>query len=585
SGNPGSLTSNGGGGGAMGGAVFTQGGTVTIANTTIAANTAVGGASVGAGTIGGSAFGGGVFNLNGSVTLTNVTIAGNTVVAGAGGTAGMAAGGAVYNLSLNVGTVTPSQTATLTVANSILANTTGGSDVANTQVNGTATINATGPNIASIAVANTGGTVSGTPFTIANPLLGALASNGGPTQTLLPQTGSPAIGTGTTAVLTAANFGGTAPVNDQRGPGFSRTLAGKVDIGAVEVQTAVGVLALSPSLVVSGSLTGQAQVFASNASGLYSPTPTTTLNPFPGFTGLVRTASADVNGDGTPDTILVTGPGVPIQFAVVSGKDNTTLLIAPTSPFAGSEGFTGGGFVAAGDIERTGRADVVVTPDQGGGPRVTIFALTPTGLVTRANFFGIDDPTFRGGARVAVGDVNGDGTPDVAVAAGFLGGPRIALFNGTTVLSGTPTRLINDFFAFPGTDAITLRDGAYVAIGDVSGDGFGDLIFGGGPGGAPRVFILSGQLVAAGNIQTAYNTPVANFFVANNSTDRGGVRVAAVNADGDTKADVAVGSGQGSPANVRVYLGKNFTGTGEPSTFQDLTVFGGITLADGVYVG
>ena len=45
------------------------------------------------------------------------------------------------------------------------------------------------------------------------------------------------------------------------------------------------------------------------------------------------------------------------------------------------------------------------------------------------------------------------------------------------------------------------------------------------------------------------------------------------------------GSGEGSPSKVRVYLGKNFTGVGEPGTFQDLDPFGGAVLADGVFVG
>ena len=53
------------------------------------------------------------------------------------------------------------------------------------------------------------------------------------------------------------------------------------------------------------------------------------------------------------------------------------------------------------------------------------------------------------------------------------------------------------------------------------------------------------------------------------------------------------GSGEGDPANVRVYLGRNFTsGSGpadfnpaEPTTFQDLSVFGSTPLADGVFVG
>src|SRR5262249_11982565 len=143
--------------------------------------------------------------------------------------------------------------------------------------------------------------------------------------------------------------------------------------------------------------------------------------------------------------------------------------------------------------------------------------------------------SFRGGARAALGDVNGDGTPDLAVSAGFLGGPRTALFDGTTLLGGSPARLVRDLFAFPGAEATTLRNGVFVAAGDGDGDGKADLIFGGGPGGAPRVFILSGVLVAANNVAGAQATPVANFFVAGNTSDRGGVRVAAKDADGDGK--------------------------------------------------
>jgi len=111
------------------------------------------------------------------------------------------------------------------------------------------------------------------------------------------------------------------------------------------------------------------------------------------------------------------------------------------------------------------------------------------------------------------------------------------------------------------------------------------LIFGGGSGGAPRVFILGGQSVSGGNVAVAQASPIANFFVAGNSADRGGVRVAAVDADADGRADLATGSGEGSPAKVRIYLGKNFTGSGEPGTFQDIAVFGGAVLADGVFVG
>ena len=72
-------------------------------------------------------------------------------------------------------------------------------------------------------------------------------------------------------------------------------------------------------------------------------------------------------------------------------------------------------------------------------------------------------------------------------------------------------------------------------------------------GGAPRVFILSGALVAANNVAGAQTTPIANFFVAGNTTDRGGVRVSFADLDSDTRGDLVVGSGEGNPAKIRAY--------------------------------
>ena len=86
-------------------------------------------------------------------------------------------------------------------------------------------------------------------------------------------------------------------------------------------------------------------------------------------------------------------------------------------------GFTGGVYVAAGDVTGDGVADLAVTPDEGGGPRVRV--LSGRGFGPVADFSGIDDPNFRGGARAAVGDVSRDGVADLVVAAGFGGGPRV----------------------------------------------------------------------------------------------------------------------------------------------------------------
>jgi hypothetical protein len=77
---------------------------------------------------------------------------------------------------------------------------------------------------------------------------------------------------------------------------------------------------------------------------------------------------------------------------------------------------------------------------------------------------------------------------------------------------------------------------------------------------------------------------VANFFVAGDTSDRGGVRVATAQVGGGGASALVVGSGAGSPARVRVYAGP-FTTPAEPSSFQDVAVFGGAVLSDGVYVG
>ena len=53
--------------------------------------------------------------------------------------------------------------------------------------------------------------------------------------------------------------------------------------------------------------------------------------------------------------------------------------------------------------------------------------------------------------------------------------------------------------------------------------------------------------------------------------------------DGDTRADLAVGSGANQPSQVKVFLGKDVSGTAEP-TATAFDPFGAVTL-NGVFVG
>ena len=288
-------------------------------------------------------------------------------------------------------------------------------------------------------------------------------------------------------------------------------------------------------------------------------------------TGGVRTAVADFNGDGVNDLAVGIGVGSPDFVEVIDGKTGRVLF--QVAPFGGM--FTGGVFVAAGDITGDGKAELVVTPDQGGGPRVEIYS--GGSFAQMVSYFGINAPDFRGGARAAVGDMNGDGFADVAVSAGFAGGPRVSLWDGKSLANLQFHNLVSDFFVF---DPV-LRNGSYVAIGDVNGDGFGDLIAGAGPGGGPQVKIFSGKDLLNPAIGPANTVPFVNFF-AGDPNNRGGVRVAAKTFDGDVIADIVVGDGQGAGSRITSYLGKNFSGGTAPENFA-FDAFPGLT--SGVFVG
>jgi hypothetical protein len=178
--------------------------------------------------------------------------------------------------------------------------------------------------------------------------------------------------------------------------------------------------------------------------------------------------------------------------------------------------------------------------------------------------------TFLGGARVAAGDVNGDGVVDLVVSAGTGGGPRVAVFDGRDVAAGKadPGRLVGDFFAFEDT----LRNGVFVAVGDANGDGQADLIFGAGPGGGPRVRVMNARLTidflntnglgtlspapptvdAKGILGIFHNMRLAQIaqatlgdFFSGDPSDRRGVTVAAADGDGDGRPDVVAAPAEG----------------------------------------
>jgi len=167
-----------------------------------------------------------------------------------------------------------------------------------------------------------------------------------------------------------------------------------------------------------------------------------------------------------------------------------------------------------GDINGDGQLEIVTGTGSGGGPQVRIFSVT--GKLVHAGFFAYDK-NFRGGVKVALGDVDANGSLEIITGAGLGGGPQIRIFSATGQV------INNGFFAFDKK----FRGGVNVAVGDINGDGFAEIIAGPGRGAAPQVKVFDkfGKLLL----------PV---FFAFDSASRDGVEVAATDFDGDGLADI-----------------------------------------------
>jgi hypothetical protein len=248
------------------GGIFSRSGNVTLTNSTISNNTS-------------SKFAGGIYVFNKELTLTNSTLSGNSVNGSP-----YSYGGGIFSQSANV-TLTNSTvsgnsaryvggiwswTGNVTLTNSTLSGN-AGTSTSNRSIGNAGGIWAASGNVAltnSTVSGNSAGNFSGGIFgggggipnpvqainsivagnsapggdmnaaltagsknniTSGDPKLAALADNGGPTKTMLPQAGSPAIDTGDQATCNAA------PVSYKDQRGVLRFQGVQCDIGAVEL--------------------------------------------------------------------------------------------------------------------------------------------------------------------------------------------------------------------------------------------------------------------------------------------------------------------------------------------------------------
>jgi hypothetical protein len=281
----------GGGGAGMGGAIFSNGSTLTVRNSTITGNSAIGGAG-GANVLAGSGglgVGGGIFVRNGAATINNATLNDNDADFG----------GSLYTLGDGPGA---GGKATLTLRNSILDGTpTGDPDCRVNEINN-GSVDQSGNNNNLIDNNSSQGNACGGATKTVSAGLAPLAFNGGDTQTHAITTGSPAYNNG----------GNNCEATDQRG--VSRPQAGACDIGAYEYSGA------APTVTIN------------QASGQADPTSASPINftvvfseSVTGFTGSdVSFAGSTVGGTLVAN---VTGGGANYNVAV-SGMSGAGAVVA-----------------------------------------------------------------------------------------------------------------------------------------------------------------------------------------------------------------------------------------------------------------
>ena len=187
---------------------------IALVDSTVAGNSAIGSDDVAGGVAdasGGSSGKYGIATLNSTISGNSATATGTNLSGGVAVGAGTGYGAAYFGNSIVDGNTASSGT------------------TPNVDVVGTSMVEAKyslfGTELQPVLTGN------GNVFA-ADPKLGPLANNGGPTLTRALLAGSPAIDAGDNSAVSGVQY-------DQRGPGFPRIVGGTVDIGAFEGQAAV----------------------------------------------------------------------------------------------------------------------------------------------------------------------------------------------------------------------------------------------------------------------------------------------------------------------------------------------------------
>jgi hypothetical protein len=198
------------------------------------------------------------------------------------------------------------------------------------------------------------------------------------------------------------------------------------------------------------SLTGEVRVLLGNGSDF-------TLGQELQIGGLpIWITSGDFDGDGDSDLVVVRSQANSTDVLVNDGNGNFT---AGAQLPVGAEALA----VVAGDIDDDGNLDVLVS--QPIAPEIRVFVGDGTGQFTAGGSVGL--PGGGSAFNLALGDATHDGVTDLIVAEPLLS--RVLVFVGQGYGGGV------DVFGSPALDLRIDGTPRAVSVGDLSGDGMPDL--------------------------------------------------------------------------------------------------------------
>ena len=249
------------------------------------------------------------------------------------------------------------------------------------------------------------------------------------------------------------------------------------------------------------------------------------LDPYPGYRGPILTAVADVNGDRIMDIITAPGGnGYPSIIKVFNGANLNNLL---GNFYAYAPNYVGGVSLAVGDLNGDNLKEIITGTSAGQAPHVKAFNYIGGQM---ASFFAYA-PTYLGGVKVAVGDLDGDRKGEIITWAN--GTPHVKSFkpNATQVSS---------FYAY----ASTYTGPMTVTAGDLNADLKYEIITAGGPG--PSAVI---RTFNKGGVKLSEWIPNAGF--------NGVTRLIAKDIDADNKAEIIVSMTAPGGPYVKIFAGNS----------------------------